>query len=591
MDQIVRIEQELDGFKDTLSLYRQQLGGFLSRNADKVSRATDMPSLMDMERLIKLGNTTTAVSSRDDDFFSSLAQCPKSGILEIESKFESVYDIPLGNIQVDVIASDGGKSTPVTLDKNGKGQFEGTPGKFYRVHVRSEVTAKQIDELFSSYDGLTQELEVWLRKEWEGFKPQWSQQSASASLAAVGNGMLAGSWAAVEAVWDGIGELTDILKDPNAFAEKLGESAGQLAGLAVTAPDLMEKAMLLASDEAALCLLMRTAVLWLEALPPSQLAGSSAEAISKVVVGLVIDLLIGLVLSVVGVGVAWLAVRLKKYSAQIYEAAMGFVKSMVTIISNFMAYVDRYKTVAARGVAAGLKQGRMQLRWNGRKNTTLKKDEHHDDAPDQAKNPNGDSVDSVDKTATNKCPVSMVTGEELLTLTDGALDGILPFEFTRLYRTSAVEIDCGLGFGWSHSLSHRLEIDGDSVIWIDHENRRTTFPLPTSERPAIHNSLSRAAIYLGDEPEELILAQAGEKSRFFHFRAGRLTAISDAYGNRLTVQRDISDRIKRLDNGAGRSLLLRYDRSHLLAVDYQRFQPADTLEDAWRTEQTLVAYR
>ena len=229
MDQIVRIEQELDGFKDTLSLYRQQLGGFLSRNADKVSRATDMPSLMDMERLIKLGNTTTAVSSGDDDFLSGVAQCPEGGILEIESKFESVYDIPLGNIQVDVIAIDGGKSTPVKLDENGKGQFTGTPGKFYRVHVQSEVTPDQINDLFSSYDGLTEELEGWLRKEWEGFKPQWSQQSASASLAAVGNGMLAGSWDAIQAVWDGIGELTDILKDPNAFAEKLGESAGELA--------------------------------------------------------------------------------------------------------------------------------------------------------------------------------------------------------------------------------------------------------------------------------------------------------------------------------------------------------------------------
>ncbi|KQV10348.1 type IV secretion protein Rhs [Pseudomonas sp. Root329] len=590
MDQIVRIEQELDGFKDTLSLYRHQLGSFLSRNADRVSRATDMPSLMDMERKIKLGNTSKSVSSRDDDFFSSVAQCPKSGILEIESKFESVYDIPLGNIQVDVIAIDGGKSTPVTLDENGKGQFEGTPGKFYRVHVQSQVTPDQINDLFSSYDGLTKELEGWLRKEWEGFKPQWSQQSASASLAAVGNGMLAGSWAAVEAVWDGIGELTDILKDPNAFAEKLGESAGQLAGLAATAPDLMEKAMLLASDEAALCLLMRTAVLWLEALPPSQLAGSSAEAISKVVVGLVIDLLIGLVLSVVGVGIAWLTVRLMKYSAQIYEAAMGFVKSMVTIINNFMAYVDRYKTVAARGVAAGLKQGRMQLRWNGRKNTTLKKDEHHDDASTQAKNPNGDSADSVDKTATNKCPVSMVTGEELLTLTDGSLDGILPFDFTRLYRTSAAEIDIGLGFGWSHSLAHRLEIDGENVIWIDHENRRTTFPLPNTERPTIHNSLSRAAIYLGAEPEELILVQAGDDTRFYHFHNGRLTTISDAYDNRLRITRDRQDRIKRLDNGAGRALRLHYDRSHLVAVDYQVFVPAQTLDEAWHTEQTLVSY-
>ncbi|MDI3253151.1 MULTISPECIES: DUF6531 domain-containing protein, partial [unclassified Pseudomonas] len=91
---------------------------------------------------------------------------------------------------------------------------------------------------------------------------------------------------------------------------------------------------------------------------------------------------------------------------------------------------------------------------------------------------------SADKTVTHGCPVSMVTGEELLTLTDGALDGIMPFEWTRLYRTSAVEIDCGLGFGWSHALAHRLVVSGDSVVWTDHENRSTTLPLPTDSRPA-----------------------------------------------------------------------------------------------------------
>jgi RHS repeat-associated protein len=591
MDQIVRIEQELDGFKDTLSVYRVQLRGFLSRTADKVSRALDMPSLMDMDRLVKVGNTTTSVSKSDDDFFSSVAQCPLDGNLEIESKFESVHDIPLGNIQVDVIAVDGGERTTITLDEYGKGSFKGTAGKFYRVHVQSEVTPKQVDDLFKSYDGLTQQLETWLRNEWQGFKPQWSQQSASASLAAAGNGMLAGSWAAIQGVWDGIGELTDILKDPNAFVEKLGESAGELARLAESAPDMMAKAMLLASDEAALCLLMRTATLWLEMLPPTQLAGASAEAISKVVVGLVIDLLIGLVLSVVGVGIAWLGVRLAKYGAQIYQAAMAFVKSMVRIIDNFMGYVGDYKKVAARGAAAGLKNGGMRLRWSGRKNTTLKQNELHDDAPNPAKNPNGDSVESADKTITNKCPVSMVTGEELLTLTDGSLDGVLSYDFTRLYRTSAVEIDGGLGYGWSHSLAHRLEIDGDSIIWIDHENRRTVFPLPSNERPVIHNSLSRAAIFLGDEPEELILAQAGDSPHFYHFINGRLTAISDGYDNRLRISRDRQDRIQRLDNGAGRALLLRYDRRHLVAVDYQRFVPADTVDEAWVTEQTLVSYR
>ncbi|WP_130898178.1 DUF6531 domain-containing protein, partial [Pseudomonas extremorientalis] len=88
-------------------------------------------------------------------------------------------------------------------------------------------------------------------------------------------------------------------------------------------------------------------------------------------------------------------------------------------------------------------------------------------------------------TATNGCPVSMVTGEEVLSLTDGRLDGIVPFEWTRLYRTSAVDVDCGLGFGWSHALAHRLSVSGDSVLWTDHENRSTTLPLPSTSRPAI----------------------------------------------------------------------------------------------------------
>ncbi|WNF56199.1 RHS repeat-associated core domain-containing protein [Pseudomonas sp. SG20052] len=589
MDQIVRIEQELDGFKDTLVLYREQLGSFLSRNADKISRSMDMPSLMGMERLIKLGDSTTAVSSRDDDFLSGLAQCPANGILEIESKFESVYDIPLGNIQVDVIAMDGGESTAVPLDENGKGQFEGTPGKFYRVHVQSDVSSDQIEDLFSSYDGLTQELDSWLRNEWEGFKPQWSQST----FAAAGNGILAGSWAAITGVWDSISLLSDILQNPRKFVGRLGDGADKLAELAEKLPATMEKVQLLFSDEAALCLLLRTASLWLEMLPPSEIAGKTAEALSTVVVQLLIDILIGLVLTFAGAGagVAYLGMRLANYGARVVDAVVGFVKAIFNITNSFITYVDRYKKVAARGVAAGLKKGRMQLRWDAKRNTTLKQNEHHDNVPDQAKNPNGDSADSVDKTATNKCPVSMVTGEELLTLIDGSLDGILPFDFARLYRTSAAEIDCGLGLGWSHSLSHRLEIDGDTIIWIDHENRRTTFPLPSAERPAIHNSLSRAAIYVGNEPEELILAVAGDESRFYHFRNGFLTAISDGYDNRLRITRDRQGRIRRLDNGAGRALLLRYECSHLVAVDYQVFAPAQTLDEAWQTEQTLVGYR
>lgn len=146
MEPVARIEEELDGFKDTLGLYRLQLGHLLSRNADRVSRALDKPSLIGMERIIKVGDTGKSVSSGDDDFFSTVVQCPKNGILLIESKFESVYDIPLGNIQVDVIAMDGGEQTTITLDENGKGQFEGKAGKFCRVHVQSDGFEMKFDE-------------------------------------------------------------------------------------------------------------------------------------------------------------------------------------------------------------------------------------------------------------------------------------------------------------------------------------------------------------------------------------------------------------------------------------------------------------
>ncbi|MGE8483885.1 hypothetical protein [Pseudomonas sp. FP1740] len=68
MEHIARIEQELDGFTETLRLYRKQLKRWFNQAADTASRATDLPSLMDMERIIRFGNASTVVGSSDDDF-------------------------------------------------------------------------------------------------------------------------------------------------------------------------------------------------------------------------------------------------------------------------------------------------------------------------------------------------------------------------------------------------------------------------------------------------------------------------------------------------------------------------------------------
>ncbi|MFJ4133699.1 RHS repeat-associated core domain-containing protein [Pseudomonas cyclaminis] len=578
---IASIEHELDGFHQSLAVYRQQMGAWYSRALDSVSHAADMPSLLGMDRVVRMGNSHATASMADPDFMGSVAICQLGGELKIESKFESAYDVPIGGIPVEVVGLDDGSSTVVRLDEHGRGSHYCTAGGRYQVRVQGGVSEQQVEALFASYAGLTADLEQWLRSQWTGFKPHWEVSTASA----IGNGLLAGSWAAIMDVWDSIKLVQAILEDPLKYAEQLGAEAAKLAQIATDAPKVMEQAMLLASDEAALFLLVRTAMLWLDALPPGQIAQVGAGF----VVALLIDLVIGAVLTIAlpAAGVAYLSVRLVKYGAQMLKAALGFVEALLKILTRFMQAVDRYKAVAVRGVVGGLKQGTMQMRWRARQNAVLKQKESVDDAPVSGKNPNGDVAASSHKTVTNGCPVSMVTGEELLTLTDGTLVGILPFEWTRLYRTSAVEVDVGLGFGWSHSLAHRLVVSGDSVVWTDHENRSTEFPLPTVARPAITNSLAEAAIYLGSEPDELVLAQA---SRFYHFRDGVLVSISDAYDNRLRISRDHLGRIERLDNGVGFALFLRYESGRIVAVDYQVQRAKGHEPYVWITEHSVVSY-
>ncbi len=578
---IALIEHELDGFHQSLALYRQQMNAWYARALDSVSHAADLPSLLGMDRVLRVGDSQRSVSMSDADFKGAVAMCSRGGELKIESTFESVYDVPIGEIPVEVIGLDDGSSTVIMLDEHGKGSHFCAAGGRYQVRVQGGVSTEQVDALFASYDGLTADLEQWLRGQWEGFRPYWEKSTASA----IGSGLLAGSWAAIRDVWDSIKLVQAILADPLKYVEELGAQAASLAQIATDAPKVMEQAMLLASDEAALFLMLRTAMVWLDALPPSALA----EVAAGLVVSLLIDLVIAVVLTIAlpAAAVAYLTLRLVRYGKQILAAAVGFVKGLLEILSKFMQAVDRYKAVAVRGVVGGLKQGTMQMRWKARQNAVLKQKESVDDVPASGKNPNGDAASSSDKTATDGCPVSMVTGEELLTLVDGSLDGILLFEWTRLYRTSAVEMDCGLGFGWSHSLAHRLSVVGDSVLWTDHENRSIALPLPSSSRPAITNSLAEAAIYLGEKPDELVLAQA---SRFYHFVNGSLTAISDAYGNRLRISRDVLGRIERVDNGAGRSLLLRYSSDRIVAVEYQIHRAKGYEPYVWVTEQIVVSY-
>ncbi|PRA27471.1 type IV secretion protein Rhs, partial [Pseudomonas poae] len=167
---IAHIEHELDGFHQSLALYRQQMNAWYARALDSVSHALDMPSLLGMDRVLRVGDSQQSVSMTDADF-SVAALCSQGGELKIESQFESVYDVPIGDIPVEVIRLDDGSSSVIMLDEHGKGSHFCAAGGRYQVRVQGGVSSEQVDALFASYAGLTADLEQWLREQWTGFKP------------------------------------------------------------------------------------------------------------------------------------------------------------------------------------------------------------------------------------------------------------------------------------------------------------------------------------------------------------------------------------------------------------------------------------
>ncbi len=197
-----------------------------------------------------------------------------------------------------------------------------------------------------------------------------------------------------------------------------------------------------------------------------------------------------------------------------------------------------------------------------------------------ANNSSGSKADNKasDKNATKDTPcegdpVSMVSGEELLPLTDFTLPGPIPFQWERTYRTSNPE-NFGLGHGWTHPLCERLTIDNGFVYYHTLEGRVVRFvqpvighsrrnrsekmtlhrqsehtyqvfiksaPLRTFRADGISQHLPLAELrddfnnsinidYLKGKPNKLITSW-GRTLEFRHDDQGHITEIHSAHGN------------------------------------------------------------
>ncbi|SNY11828.1 Rhs family protein [Pseudomonas fluorescens] len=594
----VDVETVLRDFRECLNTFDDWAASFWSFSA------------LDVEQVFKVGDEVALVAPIHRAIFpsSTVATCQANGTLTLVHMFQSTRFVPIGNTPVVLQRVDpngGPLGEPIHKTIGPSGILEITDcdrNQPYRISFYPNVSTDHVKALYASYQSVIGALEARLRSEWNGtFQAQWKDYTNATPLdrrRVLEAAFLSGMGKALYGLWDNITQLFDLLADIQPNSEKLLQyiSQTELDELLKLGNDAIANGLLILSDEPLLFIYVSAMVSWMRMLPPQEMNELMGEITGEVLINLL------LIWATAGMGVA---VRLG--TQVLGHIKSGRARDLLELLATKLVmprlelHAEAVKPLLIGSAAtpiktvpvAPLKAGE-QLVSNPvpavrkkTQQTTLVRQEPVDDVPATGKNPNGDAAAPADKTATNGCPVSMVTGEELLTLTDGVLDGILPFEWTRLYRTSAVDVDCGLGFGWSHALAQRLVVDGDSVVWTDHENRSTALPLPSAARPVITNSLAEAAIYLGALPDELVLAQA---SRFYHFRDGLLTAISDAYDNRLRVVRDRLGRIERLDNGAGRSLFLRYAFGRIVAVDYQVHRAKGPEPFEWVTEQTVVAY-
>lgn len=187
------------------------------------------------------------------------------------------------------------------------------------------------------------------------------------------------------------------------------------------------------------------------------------------------------------------------------------------------------------------------------------------------------------QTETKGCPISMVSGEEVLPLVDATLPGPVPFVFQRFYR-SGHRRDTGLGMGWTHSGGDVLRLESQTALLSDNEGRLLRFALPALYQ---RSKLLNEGLDLDYVSADcFILKQVGQNDKVFTrtgasnlftltqirhpaYRPARtLGGIAEpARGFCLNFQHDAFGRLLRVEGNWGKALrLARNDSGHIVSL-------------------------
>jgi RHS repeat-associated protein len=210
-----------------------------------------------------------------------------------------------------------------------------------------------------------------------------------------------------------------------------------------------------------------------------------------------------------------------------------------------------------------------------------------DDAATTSDAPTASNDPPVKDCPTEGDPVSMISGEELLQLTDCALPGPVAFVWTRTYRSSNNQ-DIGLGFGWTFTGSERLVLDAQQAIYHDSDGRAVPFKLPRVHQRSryipeglILDRISEDAFLLKqDGHPERLFTRYGERSSHLRLTQLRHPAYVPAQNVLGVAQKESGfvinlhynehNQLTQLQGNWGKSLLLRRGSDgHIARIELQ----------------------
>jgi len=177
----------------------------------------------------------------------------------------------------------------------------------------------------------------------------------------------------------------------------------------------------------------------------------------------------------------------------------------------------------------------------------------------------GEPAKPVGNTCSQRgCPISMVTGEEMLERVDFTWDGPLALPWRRFYRSGQCDRDLQLGHGWLTYLDEWLEV-GERVSFHNADGQRIDLPLP--EAGAYSVNLPEQ-LRLQRDAKQFRLRDPSGRERIFAGAGGHchLVAWRNPEGQSLHFHRNGFGEIERISASGERHLLLERRDRRIVAI-------------------------